>query len=369
MKFLYKVWSNYDGFTPAQIPARRLPGGLLELGWDRYIESVEQNSEVWVYFFGRHAFEPGVYVKGVPHTIDLAGKRVLLRVRQVSTTSPLTDAKTSARIREVIAARGLQVFILPEALDVAPTCDVDTGASTCKKRNCGGCKTWLALPLIQDRNLGWPARLPDALEDFVPAYWVIPPRNFIYMRSERFTAGIYRTDELFRRFKTGEKNLAFPLALEMHEALAARGLDSFDAVVPVPLSPDKAEAGEIHRTLLLAKELGRQLGCPVRELLALSEPTSKRRLRGIDGYNARMFEYIYRERLLVDAGVEMLSSIVLVDDVCTEGSTLRACTAALRAKNPELDVVAATAGQMTVRAAVAREEELNRRLERAPSLS
>ena len=37
MKFLYKVWSNYDGFTPAEIPARQLPGGLLRLGWARYI--------------------------------------------------------------------------------------------------------------------------------------------------------------------------------------------------------------------------------------------------------------------------------------------------------------------------------------------
>lgn len=332
----------------------------MELGWSRYIESVEKNSEVWVYFFGRHAFEEGVYVKGVPHTIDVPGRRVLLRVRQVSTTSPLTDGKTNARIREVMAARGLQVFILPEALDVAPTCDVDTGASTCRARNCGGCKTWHSLPLIRARNLGWPARLTDALEDFVPAYWVIPPRNFIYMRSERFKPGIYRTDELFRRFKAGEKNLAFPLALGMREALAARGFDTFDAVVPVPLSPDKAADGEIHRTLLLAKELGRQLGAPVRELLSLSEPTSKRRLRGIDGYSAHSFELIYRRRLLVGDAVEELGRIVLVDDVCTEGSTLRVCTSRLQAKNPTLEVVAATAGQMTVRAAVEHEDDLTK---------
>ena len=50
--------------------------------------------------------------------------------------------------------------------------------------------------------------------------------------------------------------------------------------------------------------------------------------------------------------------MLLIDDVCTEGSTLRACTAGLRAKNPELQVAAATAGQMTVRAAVTREEDL-----------
>ena len=358
MKFLYKIWSGYDGFTPSVIPERRRPGGLLELGWARYIESVEKGSEVWVYFFGRHAFTDGVYVKGAVHTVDIVGRRVLLRVRQVSTSEPLTDATTSARIREIVAARGLQVFILPDVLDVVPTCDVDTSASTCKRRNCGGCKTWQMFPIIQDRNLGWPDRLPESLEDFVPAYWVIPPRNFIYMRGERFITGVRRTDELFRRFKIGEANLAFPLALGMHEALAARDLDTFDAVVPIPLSPEKAAAGEIHRTRLLARELSRQLGVPMRELLSLSKPTSKRRLRGIDGYSVSRFELTYRQRLVVDDAVATVSSILLVDDVCTKGSTIRASTAALHSKNPTLTIVAATAGQMTVRAAVEYEHDL-----------
>jgi hypothetical protein len=292
------------------------------------------------------------------HTIDVPGRKVLLRVRQMSTTATLTDAKTSALIREVVAARGLQVFILPEALDVAPTCDVDTKASMCKRRCCGGCKTWRSLPVIKEQNLGWPRRLPETLEDFVPAYWVIPPRNFIYQQGERFNTGIRRTDELFRRFKTGEANLAFPLALGIREALAARGLDSFDAVVPIPLSPDKEQAGEIHRTRLLAKDLARQLRVPVREALSLSEPTSKRRLRGIDGYSASSFEFAYRRRLVVDDAVTDYLSILLVDDVCTEGSTIRASCVAVRAKNPSLKIVAATAGQMTVRAAVEHEEDL-----------
>jgi hypothetical protein len=62
LKFLFKIWSGYDGFRPAEIPNRQLPGGLLRLGWGRYIEAVELGTEVWVYFHGPHAFENGVYV-------------------------------------------------------------------------------------------------------------------------------------------------------------------------------------------------------------------------------------------------------------------------------------------------------------------
>lgn len=88
-----------------------------------------------------------------------------------------------------------------------------------------------------------------------------------------------RTNELFKRFKTGERRLAFPLALGMQEALAARDLDDVDCVVPIPLSPDKEKAEEIHRTRLLAVELGRLLGVSRRELLGLSDPVSKHKFR------------------------------------------------------------------------------------------
>lgn len=359
MKFLYKVWSNYDGFTPDQVAARLLPGGLLRLGWTRYIESVEDDSEIWVYFHGRHAFENGVYVKGVVHAVDFDAGEVLLRVRQAATEAPLTDAAATEHIARIAAARGLQVFVLPEVLDAVPACDVGTSAETCSRRQCGGCSTWGALPLICARNLGAPPRLPDELIDFVPAYWVVAPRNFIHLNGQRIKTSHHRTDELFRRFKTGEERLAFPLALGIREALADRGLlQGFDAVIPVPLSPEKQAAGEIHRTQLLATELARLIGSPVRNALSLFNPISKRRLRFQQGLGAARFEAAYRRELVVAPEVHGLQRVALLDDVCTEGSTLRSSFAALRAVNPAVEVVAVTAGQMTVRASVQHEEDL-----------
>lgn len=50
--------------------------------------------------------------------------------------------------------------------------------------------------------------------------------------------------------------------------------------------------------------------------------------------------------------------VLLVDDVCTEGSTLRECGTAISQAYPDVEVVAATAGQMTVKQVVLNPEKL-----------
>jgi predicted amidophosphoribosyltransferase len=357
LKFLYKIWSGYDGFTPREIP-RRLQRKTLALGWGRYIDSVEEGHEVWVYFHGPRVAPPGVYAKGFVQVIDADQGRVHLRVREHATDAPLTDTETTDRIAGLIKARGLQVFVYPEVWETPPECNVDVSAESCRARQCDTCATWKGLPLI-DRNAHLPPRrFPADMDGFAPGYWVIPSRCYLHYDGHRIAQAVERTSEVFYRFKSGEPSLAYPLALGIYHALRIRRLLEFDCIVPVPLSPDKAAKNEIHRTRLLAEELGPLLDARVDELLVLTQPISKHRLRIQSGLTASQFERLYSETLSVDPRVRSYERILLLDDVSTEGSTMRCAVRKIREWNPNTAIVAATAGQMIVKHVVADESAL-----------
>ncbi|TDO57349.1 hypothetical protein EV651_11173 [Kribbella sp. VKM Ac-2571] len=358
MKYVYKIHSGYDGFTPRRIKGRLEGGKTLRLGWKRYVDAVEIGDEIWVYFRGPHRFDNGVYIKGIAERILYDANEVLLRVQQFDENRPLTDKATSHKIAVVVAKRFEQVFVLPEELETAPVCDMTTAATSCASRLCGTCPTWKSLISVNRKILGSPERLRGKVDVFAPAFWVVPKRSFIYHGYRVIRKGIRRSTELFTRFKTGEKSLAYPLGLGMQRALVQAKTLDFDAIVPVPLSPDKKVAGEVDRTGLLAEELSLLLGVPVRHWLSLSEPISKRKLRTGLGFSAAEFEQRYAAALVTDAGLAGVQSILLVDDVCTEGSTLRVCATAIGAVNPHLSIVAVTAGQMVVRRAVLDEAPL-----------
>jgi hypothetical protein len=349
MKFVYKINSSYDGFRPSRLPDR-LVDKTLELGWKTYVDVVELGDEIWVYFLGPHRFVEGVYARGIAKKVDYEGRRITLRVSEYSTDKPLTDPELSARLLHLVSIRYRQVFILPDELALAPACTLRSTADSCKMRSCGSCPAWKRLPIVDRRNLLMPHRLVGHVDCYAPGFWSIPSRSYLYEGGRSIRAGVRQTSELFYRFKTGEEAVAYPLALATHRALAKAQRIDFDAIVPVPLSPDKAKARELNRTQELAKELGRLLKAPVRgSWLQLGKSISKKRLRVQGGLSATDFEDKYRKALVVSPSVSG-HSVLLVDDVCTEGSTLRVCADALSATGRS--VVAATAAQMAVKSVV-----------------
>lgn len=345
MKFLFKINSAYDGFEPEQLPLR-MRNQTLELGWGNYIEAVGPGDEVWVYYKGPHRFENGVYARGRVASVDDPSRRILLSVHEYAVDQPLVGDPLASQLAAIVGTPYRQVFIVPEALPVTPECSLASTAASCGRRLCEDCSVWRSLQLIEPSDLGWPGRLPSGLSVFAPAYWVVAPRSVAYGRESRAVAA---TSEVFGRFKVGDRRLAFPLALGMRAALRHRDAASIDALVPIPLSPDKAERGELNRTEALAEELQLLTGYPVIRLLRLAAPISKRAL----GLSAARFELEYAGRLIVDAVAGTLRSVLLIDDVCTNGSTVACAYRALKVAAPPLTVGVATAAQMTVRSAVA----------------
>ncbi len=143
MKFLYKIYSAYDGFRPSVLPDR-ICDGRLRLGWRHYIDVVEKGWECWVYFHGPHKFENGVYAKGIVDGIDLGKGEVSLRIREHNIDVPITSRNISAKIADAVSIRGRQVFMWPDDWTVPTHCDLEA----CNSRQCGDCDTWTALPLI-----------------------------------------------------------------------------------------------------------------------------------------------------------------------------------------------------------------------------
>ena len=100
-------------------------------------------------------------------------------------------------------------------------------------------------------------------------------------------------------------------------------VDSFDLITFVPMSRgDRRERG-FNQAELLARGIGRRLGCPVCRTLAKVRATAPQGRLG-----ARQ-----RQRNLRDAFSPLRyggERVLLVDDICTTGSTVEECARALK---------------------------------------
>jgi ComF family protein len=115
------------------------------------------------------------------------------------------------------------------------------------------------------------------------------------------------------------------LASLLEETLRARGDLAFDAVVAVPMSRGRERRRGYNQAELLGRALARRIGvrCDMTLLARCGEratqSTLPKRSRAANVHNA----------FAASSRVKG-SSILLVDDICTTGETLRSCASALR---------------------------------------
>ncbi len=118
--------------------------------------------------------------------------------------------------------------------------------------------------------------------------------------------------------------VADPLGATMARRLATWGVEP-DIIVPVPLHPRRLRERGYNQAELLANALGRETGVSVR-------PEALARMRDTPA-QAKSASAVERRRNVTDAfvarDVVKGGRLLLVDDVCTTGSTLSACAEAL----------------------------------------
>ena len=177
--------------------------------------------------------------------------------------------------------------------------------------DCAAAVHWLTPPLCDccGREVGAGSRCQECARD--------RPKIDGIRACSRFEGAIRQA--IHRLKYGGQRALAEPLAELLVQV--ARQLPPADAVVPVPLHPARERRRGYNQSALLAAELGRRLDLPlelaarrVRETRDQVELDRRARQANVKGAFA-----------CADLATIAGRRLLLIDDVCTTGSTLLAC--------------------------------------------
>jgi len=121
------------------------------------------------------------------------------------------------------------------------------------------------------------------------------------------------------------QDLAIPLGKLMSDYWEKSPLPA-ETIVPVPLHPDRLRERGYNQATLLARELGKSIGLPIAE-------DSLARVRATPpqvGLGAQERKENVHDAFRCSSAELKEKRILLIDDVCTTGATLEACSIALR---------------------------------------
>jgi ComF family protein len=202
-------------------------------------------------------------------------------------------------------------------------------------RRCGLCGRFDAFLCMQCS-----ASLPEAAPPRCPTCWSIPGSRgacrtcaTVLVHSLAGVRARYRLEDGARRLVhalkyDGLSALAAPMGALLAPTLADWAIAP-DLVAPVPLHPGRERRRGFNQAALLARALAERAGLPVEaRLLRRTRATAAQvRSGGVEARRANVANAF----AVTDAGRARGRTVLLVDDVCTTGATLRACADALRA--------------------------------------
>ncbi len=137
--------------------------------------------------------------------------------------------------------------------------------------------------------------------------------------------------KVLRRFKEGDRKYEYRLAISLLQFLAQRAPVAFrkaEVVVPVPSHASKVKRRGYNPPTVLARFIAQYYGIPFSPVLVQGKRITRRRLRG--RITDEAFIEKYQAGLKVRGGKKIAGKrVLLVDDVITDGATLRAVSGKL----------------------------------------
>lgn len=354
MYYLYRIDSQYDGFSPNKIPSR-IEAGYLTYNWNQYFDEIERGDIVFTYFI-RHKKDNGIYL--VSKIVKKSGgNQVKAKVLTYDENKPLIEIADFEKIRKSIINRPRgSVFAIPTFVEttfsnllherviseivIPEEIDCNLCFNT-KKFPCEKCS-------IVDRDylINWQKEVQLRIKGYeatVSPFWIIPYQS----HWTKTSISKHAISRIFYNFKSG-----ITLYGQLFASAIKKAIDNdprfagkkFDFILGVPLSPKKRDRGEVDRVSVLCKILAKQMGINyLNNGLTLSAHISRREYRY--NHTTSAFMKNYCEKLELTPGVSLENkNILVIDDVITDGRTLQTIGQKIKSEYPNSHLFAATCG-------------------------
>jgi len=353
MYYLYRIDSNYDGFTPEEIPRRLENQRYLIYNWNQYFDEIAKGDIIFTYFFGGRV-PRGIYL--ISKAVKFPERnKVKAKVLDYDSKEPIVSQEKITNYAQFIINRPRgSVFVIPPFLDgifdKVLQNRVSSDIEISEEIDCYECFKKGSFPCekcsIFDRDylINWQKEvnlLIHGYERVVSPFWIIPYQSHWTKTSIRR----HVISRIFYAFKAGYTVYTRLFARGIKKAIEndpIMGKVKYNYMLGVPLSPEKKKI-EIDRVGLICIELSKLIGIKYfPNGLGLSKHISRKEYRYY--HTDRKFINDYKKSLKLGTSSPKNKNVLVVDDVITDGKTLQAISEKILELYPDSHLFAATCG-------------------------